>query len=95
MGMMCLWGTHTWYPEGSLMKLVHFFHLYRIVVVALFRCLTFVSHVSSLVVILTTGFHHSPSHALRAHLLWKRNTECQKQTVKDKHLFETMCKAGR
>lgn len=45
---------HTWHPENSLMELVHFFYLYRVVVVALFKCMTFVSYVSSFVVMSTS-----------------------------------------
>lgn len=59
--------------------------------VGLFGCLTFRANAlltepcQSLVVISATGSHHSSSRGLRACLLWKRSTNCQKQTVKGKN----------
>lgn len=70
---------------------VCFFHLYKVVGVGLFGCLTFGANAlltkpcQSLVVISATGSHHNSSHDLRACLLWKRSTNCQKHTVKGKN----------
>lgn len=78
-------------PDDSFMELVCFFHLYKVVGVGLFGCLTFGANAlltepcQSLVVISATGSHHSSSHELRACLLWKGSTNCQKQTVKGKN----------